>query len=101
MKCFCCGEEIVELPDEERSPSVHLPAYVREVYGLQVCGFVGDGTDRCAVVCRSCFRRDPDVVDCTETWTKRCPVVPFDKLPFFNHDDPLRRKPSHYEEFAP
>lgn len=106
MKCFCCGNEIVELPegdprrrDEDDEAVCHYaPAFVLEVLAGGPGGLSGC---RAAVICWECLNKiNPDMWDCDEYWNARNPVVRFDKLPHFDHDNPKREDPLFYSEFV-
>ena len=100
MKCFRCARPIVTLPEGDPGRASdqwhYFPAAVVEV--LQG----GDERCRCTVLCWTCMHEiDPDLWIRADSWASSAPAVPFDALPFFDHDSPTREEWETYADFAP
>jgi len=107
MRCFWCAETITTLPENdphrEHENYSYFPAGVLEVLPGDQGGNGGDDKScRCTVLCWDCFNKyEPDMWTCETHWNDVKPAVPFNKLPLFDHDDPMCEDYTHYENYQP
>lgn len=95
LRCFACGRRPGDVTDgptaDEAGQCRRWEAGVLDVHETD------DRGCRAAVACWACFwRTDPDMWISSECWAALDPVVPYEKLPVFDHDAPNSWDPAAY-----
>lgn len=106
MRCWACGSRCLAeheltgpsdppVGSERCSVARYLPAVVLDVHDYGSDCFA-------ALVCWKCFHEiEPDCWIDSKIWASRNPIVPYDKLPAYDHDDPNRELPEKYRRILP
>jgi len=85
VRCFCCGQMSHDRTDGPDPDEEEVGQAYRWSNGvLDVAG----GGCRAAVLCWPCFwKYDPDMWVTKHIYELEKPMVPFDKLPYLDHDN--------------
>jgi len=93
VRCFRCGELA---STRKEGPSADAVGQHRRWEAMPLDVLTKDGC-RAAVCCWPCFWEiDPDMWINPEDWSRTGPLVPLEKLPVLDHEDPKCWDPSHY-----